>query len=251
MNWNASTTKRSYSVLKGLLLGVMFSVARSKSALLINLLFVTANTTGLVLGIIYHSQTPDLYEKNVHNKLGWIATLTTLVYVVLGLIKVYTTTDETKQPHAGQVYQRLHKLHVEDPYRYSRDSGHGTDTTLSRSSSISSLQYKDESDQQPAQSFVRASNQQNNIDEARSVGLLGINAVDRFLSRNLSCVATSRVSRYLNILHSLIDRTILVLGFVVLTTGIVTYGGIFVGTLSPLLTLLLTLISEIAMSSTG
>ena len=210
----------------------MLSIARSKSALLAHVFFIVANTTGLVLGVVYHSKTPELYENNAHNKLGWIATWIVLVYVLLGFVLAYTRLDGTKHAQTKHLYERLHDLHVEDSYRYSQDSGHGTDSTSPRLSSLSSMQYKDEDDQAAAHGFSEAKDDTNDMGDMQQISLLESNAIDRFLSRKLSWIATSRASSFIGALHNLIDRAILILGFIVLATGIVTYGGIFVGTLT-------------------
>ncbi|MEJ1619737.1 DUF2427 domain-containing protein, partial [Escherichia coli] len=62
------------------------SVARSRFALPSQFVFLVCNALGLLIGIIYNSQTPDLYENNAHHKIGWIATWVISAQVVMSLI---------------------------------------------------------------------------------------------------------------------------------------------------------------------
>ena len=52
----------------------MLSVARSRVAPIVQLLFLGVHSIGLLLGMLYINKTPNLYANNAHGKIGWVAT---------------------------------------------------------------------------------------------------------------------------------------------------------------------------------
>ncbi|KAJ9615256.1 hypothetical protein H2200_001330 [Cladophialophora chaetospira] len=62
---------------------VMFSIAKSRLALPVNLAFFIINSLGVIVGTIYNAITPDLYEHNAHHSIGWIATWIATTWLVL------------------------------------------------------------------------------------------------------------------------------------------------------------------------
>ena len=64
---------------------------------------------------------------------------------------------------------------------------------------------------------------------------LGNNVVDPFFARRFASLGSNRVVRAAGVLYDVVDRTILMLGFIALATGIVTYGGHFVSSFQPLI----------------
>ena len=207
-------------------LGVMLSIARSKSALSLQVMFLLANAIGLVVGTIYNSKTPDLYTNNAHHRLGWAVTWIASAQAVLALIRAYAKADIKSENHEPYV-KKFEDLHESETYRYSRDSGHGTElsSSSSRSNSISSARDKEDQDPPDSRMYCEDDMQRDN----EQSGLIRSNAVDRYLSRKLSWNVTSRALSYVGCSINIIDRTILILGFIALATGLVTYGGIFVG----------------------
>ncbi|CAL5874403.1 uncharacterized protein PFLUO_LOCUS8699 [Penicillium psychrofluorescens] len=212
---------------------VMLSIARSRLALLSQFLFLVFNALGLLLGLIYNGQTPDLYENNAHHKIGWIATWVVSVQAILGLIFAYAGRGES---HAD-TYERATFLPVATDemaqhdhmlphrafhdYRWSRDSGQGTESNSSihspgSPSCESPAEYdgfEKPEDDLPAKPAVPRRWFQSTV-------------VDRFLSKRVPGLVSSRVLRSFNLLYNIIDRIILPFGFVAIATGAVTYGGI-------------------------
>ena len=179
-----------------------------------------------MVGTIYNSKTPDLYTNNAHHRLGWALTWIALAQAVLALIRAYAKTGTEPENHEPCV-KSFQDLHESETYRYSRDSGHGTESSSlsSRSNSISSVRDKEDQGS-PDPRMYREDNMQRDSEQS---GLIRKNAVDRYLSRKLSWNVTSRALSYVGFLINIIDRTILILGFIALATGLVTYGGFFVG----------------------
>jgi hypothetical protein len=198
----------------------MISIARSRYTSVSQFVFLVLNAAGLVFGTIYNANTPDLYANNAHHKIGWIVTWIMSAQTVVGLVRAYTS------PASQSSYTEIHYAPLQDAqtpiqYRWSRDSGQGTEPGSPRSSCPS-----------PTECDQAYSNQQKleETGEQEKHGLLGDNAVDRYLTRNLKSFSSNRFVRWAGYLYHVIDRVILILSFVTLTTGIVTYGGHFVST---------------------
>lgn len=220
---------------------VMLSIARSRYALVSQFFFLVLNALGLLVGIIYNSQTPDLYENNAHHKIGWIATWVMSAQVIMSLIFAYAGRGESESTS----YERAAFLPVstdemaESPttyptgihhgYRWSRDSGQGTERNSSslhsRPSSPSCASPSDEYD-----TFDKPEPELDVHEKPGPArGWLRSTFVDRFLANRVPGMVSSRVLRVLNGIYLVVDRLILQFGFVAIATGAVTYGGIMRG----------------------
>ncbi|KAJ5902700.1 hypothetical protein N7495_003228 [Penicillium taxi] len=215
---------------------VMLSVARSGLALPSQFLFLVCNAFGLLLGIIYNGQTPDLYENNAHHKIGWIATIVFSVQVALALIFAYAGRGESKSksnlgsheheaflPVATEESFEHYPSHPTHEYRWSRDSGQGSESCSSMHSPINESSGYDgfekpepEEPEEPLPTTARR-------------GWFHSTLADRFLANRISGLVSHRMLRGLYILYKVIDRIILPFGFLALTTGVVTYGGLMRG----------------------
>ena len=219
------------------MIGVMLSMARSKLSSLAQLVFLAVNAVGLLFGAMYNSKTPDLYENNAHHKIGWIATWIVCAQAVIGLIRAYDRQVDRQEsfPTSISKYQRIEDVNSAEQYRYSRDSGQGTEPssprtpspTLHSSPSQQELEH-DAGSERFGPHRIEVDHTEADDAEEEKHGLLGNNGVDRFLTRKLRNFVPSRVLHILGVVHSIIDRIVIILGFILLTTGIVTYGGHFV-----------------------
>lgn len=220
----------------------MLSIARSRLALVSQFVFLAVNAFALLLGLIYNHRTPELYENNAHGKIGWIITWVASAWVAMALVEVYasSTKVESVERYAGDdlnaanmaQYQRVQNFHASSHPRWSNDSGQGTERNSaslygsSRSPSVESEQER----------FLDASHrypqveENDSFDETEKRGLLKGTAVDRFLCRNLAKLVAGKPSRIFRILYVVVERTILIQGFVAITSGTVVYGGIGVST---------------------
>jgi hypothetical protein len=208
----------------------MLSISRSRLALLSQLAFLSINAVGLVFGTIYNSQTPYLYENNAHHKLGWIVTWIVCTQALLSLVKRWVHRNDTRSDNddinnAAQ-YRRVKDLHTADLYRYSRDSGQGTEPSSPREISPSSAQAFHEAQKLLSDDQNIITNDEETYGDEKSTG---DNIVKRYLVRSLLWVSKTRGMKYLDVCYNIIDRNILFLGFITLLTGGVTYGGIFKG----------------------
>ena len=209
-------------------LGVLLSISRSRYTLPVQFAFLLVNATGILLATAYNASTPDLYPDNAHHKLGWLLTWVVSAQVMIGVISAYSKQQERAyipiSSEAMAEHQRMEDLRFGEHYRFSNDSGQGTEpnTESLRSQSISSTGRDDY--QLPD---VRRQHEEEDH-EAEKQDLRKANRLDRFLGRKLPGLLPSRILRVFRFFFDVVDRLVLILGFVALATGIVTYGGLFV-----------------------
>lgn len=217
----------------------MLSVARSPFALVVQLAFLGLHSVGLILGTIYTNNAPNLYENNIHNKIGWSVTWMVIAQYLLGLVR-WAVSLRKAQSHGEEESAAIVPISVEalahhqytqttsspEPYRYSQDSGHYTASDSSRTQSISSMQDQQEEQQRKFREF------ENEHTDAEAVhiekqGLLGNDKVQR-LASGITVKLSRRTMRLLNAVYDTIDCSSLLLGFVAVLSGAVVYGGVFV-----------------------
>src|SRR5271170_3425332 len=121
----------------------MFSISRSNLALPIQFLFLVVNGVGVAFGTIYNIKTPDLYENNAHHKIGWIATWIMTAQVAMALVFVYSGRFKKTQAPASERAAFLpvsvepmaqENVQPYTHYRWSGDSGQGTERSSGQSS---------------------------------------------------------------------------------------------------------------------
>ena len=218
----------------------MLSIARSRFALPTQFVFLIVNAFALLLGLWYNHSTPELYENNAHSKIGWIITWIASAWVLMALVQVYTARAKpySLENRSGEplnvanmaAYERVHNA---EP-RWSNDSGQGTErnsASLYDSSASPSVESEDRPFDMPPRTRTRDELDDVDLDPEKS-GLLQDTAVDRFLVRNVERFVVGKPLRYLRFLYIVIDRTILVQGFVAIMSGTVVYGGIGVSSSS-------------------
>lgn len=210
----------------------MLSIARSRLALPSQFLFLVFNAFGLLFGIIYNSQTPDLYENNVHHTIGWIATWVISVQVILALIFAYAGRGESKSKSAPFERAAFLRVATEDhecptgpmhEHHWSRDSGQGTEPNSSIHSPVSSScesQAEYDGFEKPEELPAKLANPRRWFHST---------FVDQFLANRVPGMVSNRVLRIVNVVYNVIDRIILPFGFVAIATGAVTFGGIMRG----------------------
>lgn len=167
----------------------------------------------------------------MHNPLGWALSVIMLLQCVIGAVQMYASVgvseksaseEETQafipiSVEAMVQHQAMHGRNERDQFRFSRDSGQGTEPEFSSSCSVASLEgepRKVEEDTQSANGSGRSD------DRSRSVF--------RWMLRGKSRMRSSRMLRIVTRLSDLIDYAILPLGFVAIISGLVIYGGVFV-----------------------
>ena len=222
----------------------MFSTTGSLLALPTQLIFLLLNGLGVLFGTIYNVKTPDLYENNAHHKIGWIATWVMTAQVVMGLLFLFSGRDRKTSCPAHErsafllvsvesmaQHNQLHNAAGYSNVRWSGDSGQGTERSSSHTSrDISSTdldRYTKPEPEEDDDDHDDDDNEEDN-DVPAAHGFLHDTFVAKYLSQRISGLLSQRLQNGLEIAHGVIDRTILILGFIALATGGVTYAGIFV-----------------------
>lgn len=220
---------------------VMLSLARSRYTLLSQLCFTVINGVGIFLATLYNAQTPDLYPNNAHHNVGWVATwlaFAQLVVTMLSRVACQTkgpttglATSErdvllpiTTPSHGGEEAQNY--AHFRD-YRLSDDEARSSGSALSRRSSSFSTMIDDE-EGLPMPSPHKEYEHEEEEDELVEQHLGSSHVCGAWTKRAVS-VISSRIWSYVTFAYKAVDRTILLLGFVALTTGTATLGRLFEG----------------------
>lgn len=188
------------------------------------------NGLGVLVGTIYNINTPDLYPKNAHHKVGWIVTWIFTAQVIMSLLFVYAGRRKQADTNSGEriAFLPASLQAINRPFhqhRWSGDSGQGTEPPSPRSSRTLS----------PDRDYEYRKPEAEGTDDMEDVPIAPPNQrpswmksmkFDRYLSARVPQIASDKTFQVAEVTYEVIDRTILVLGFVALTTGVITYAGI-------------------------
>ncbi|KAK3348095.1 hypothetical protein B0H65DRAFT_165742 [Neurospora tetraspora] len=236
--------------------GVMLSIARSRYRLLAQFAFLVTNVGGMLVGIVYNASTPDLYPNNAHHKLGWVVTWLVGAQFVIGLLASVAGVFKKKQsdgssrerqgfmPVSTQAMEE-HNSHIKpadnDDYRFSNDSGQGTEPSSDALRSSSRSSSPGDVSRQPLalHDVDLHTKEYDDGDDSYDVDShSGSEPLGPMLPASGKAVSTiqkiagkisERFWKVLILAYNVVDRAILPLGFVALCTGIVTYGRFFEG----------------------
>ncbi|EEA23805.1 hypothetical protein TMatcc_006878 [Talaromyces marneffei ATCC 18224] len=205
---------------------VMLSVAHSRFTIPAQFVFLIVNGVALFFGLVYNASTPDLYLNNAHHKIGWIASSVVVAQFVIGIIYAYSgrrTKNVTSQYQRATFFpvstenmmehQQLYTPVAE--YRWSGDSGQGTSCPTSP-------------DEEHHHNLTKPEEEDDvEVPTPLSRGWLRSAFLDGFFASRVPGLVSNKVLRGLRLVYNIIDRIILPFGFIALTSGAVTYGGIF------------------------
>lgn len=209
-------------------IAVMLSIARSRYTIVTQFVFLAVNALALLLGTIYHAQTPDLYPGNAHHSIGWIATWIVSAHILVSLVGCIAGAVARRRgaaaSHERQAFMALPTS--EQPYRLSGESGQSTEvgsgSSSRRSDSVSTLAGDaDSAHEEHRKEFDDEDDLEDlPLEEPARKGFLAVQAAK---------AVSSRVWKYVEFGYKVVDRIILPFGFVAFTTGIVTYARFFEG----------------------
>lgn len=203
----------------------MFGIAKSHLALPLQIILCVINALGVLFGVLYNFNTPDLYEGNIHHTLGWIATGIMSIHVLISLL---LGNVESKR--------KIGSVGIEsEPFLRSSVADIGQQGMPSYSNRLEG------SDAAPSDTDSRRSSQEwekppsgGRVDNfsatclSRRPKFQWTQSLVNYFPLRFPSQLPALLSRTLAIFHEIITRTILVFGFVCLLTGGVTYAGIFV-----------------------
>lgn len=232
---------------------VMLSIARSRYTLVLQFVFLAVNGAGVLFGVIYNTNTPDLYPNNAHHKIGWLVTWVISAQVVVGLVgRVAGALGSSKGssgswrsgsrgvnaerqgfiPVSTEAMAEHHRLNDSDHFRRSNDSGQGTEpnTESLRSHSVSTDGDDIESPLRDARKEYVEDDDYLDVDlEAELPAAVSRGGAVQAFAKKVGGLISSRAWKFLIFGYNFIDRTSLILGFIALCTGVITYGRFFEG----------------------
>ena len=211
----------------------MLSVARSRLTVPVQLAFLGVNGVALLIGTIYNNKTPELYENNSHHKLGWIVTWVVVAQSIMAVIRLYggrlgsPAAKAQAQPFGPtpvsvEAIAQHEQMQERDGHLH--HARHDGDSDTPRTHSMSGTT---DCEEDLARDYHQKQDEESEADCTEKRSLLGNVALDRFFS-SVPLPIPSKVMTAIELAHSLIDRVILLLGFLAMTTGVVVYGGVFV-----------------------
>lgn len=218
-------------------IAVFISTAKSRLAVRAQLIFVAVNARGISASVVYDAKTPDLYPNNSHHKIGWAVTWIAVIWILLGLLSLRNRPKRSSSlpngthaisTQAMDQYEQMNECHVQHAYRWSHDSGHGTEhnspASGSRTHSSESIKFKPE---QPMRTESDDHDSDNESSDLEGHPFLRNPAVNRFVTGHISRLWSARLGKTVDITHVVLERFQLLLAFLAITTGFVTWSGIF------------------------
>ena len=213
----------------------MLSIARSPRALLVQLLFLGFHALATLLGTIYQNRTPELYPKNSHSPVGWVATWIVVAQCCMEMIilasrdgKEYVAITE-RSISAPLSIQALEQYREDDRngFRDSSDQEQVSPSAPSRSRSVSSTGTYTQEEQQRLYRHDTLEDDELPEETTEKQEFLHKRGIGR-LANGLVAHLSRRTMSILLVVHNVVNRMLLLLGFVALGTGLVVYGGVFV-----------------------
>lgn len=221
----------------------MLSIARSRYTLAAQFLFLLTNAIGVLVGIVYNANTPDLYPNNAHHKLGWLVTWVVGAQVLVGLVgrvagmmnksSPSARANEEEQsfiPVSTEAMAEHHRMNQDmfsSPYRESNDSGQGTErnTESLRSASLSTTMGHES----PIELNDRRRHYEEDDEDLafRPTEMRSSSAPQSFVTKIASKIS-DKAWQIIMFGYGFVDRTILILGYITLCTGLITYARFFV-----------------------
>jgi len=209
---------------------MMLNIAKSNLRYLSQIAFLGLHGIGTIFGLAYNSRTPDLYPKASHNGLGWALSALIFAYFIIGIVKdsIRRTSDSgIKDERAPFIAEATGRMTREEE-RNMKASNQPSRTSSSRAASpypnLSESSVETDSETIFDVHLHYNSRLEHGYDEPMT------------WSRRWANVSGSNLFvRILDLWFDVVDRGLLILGFVAICTGIVTMAGIFVRMLTGIL----------------
>lgn len=203
----------------------MLSVARSRFHLPAQFVFLIANAVAVLLGVVYNHKTPDLYENEKHGRIGWVSTGIALAWVIVSLVTAYAGSRR-KRDRLGQgiiaaviaIFQRLNDALSSDKHLWFGQSRRDTERNsllFDQSPSVSTISEHEELNHEQHSGHIE--------DDVESF------EKHSFLSNKIHLFSGFKCTPWVvRAVKTVLDRMMLLFGFLCITTGVVIYGGVFV-----------------------
>ena len=201
----------------------MLNIAKSNLRYPSQIAFLGLHGIGTIFGLAYNSRTPDLYPRASHSGLGWALSVLISAHFIIGIVKdsIGRTSDSgTKDERVPFIKEATGMMTREEEHNMEASN------QLNRSSSSRAASPYPELSESSIETDSETlfdvhlhynSRLEHRYDEPMT------------WSRRWANVSGSNLLvRILDLWFSIVDRGLLILGFVAICTGIVTMTGIFV-----------------------
>lgn len=201
----------------------MLNIAKSNLRYPSQIAFLGLHGIGTIFGLAYNSRTPDLYQKALHNNLGWALSALIFAHFIIGIVKdsIGKTSDSgTKDERAPFIAEATGRMTREEE-RNMEVSNRPSRSSSSRAASLypELLETSIETDSETLFDvhLHYTSRLEHRYDEPTT-----------WSQQWTNISGSNLLVRILDLWFSIVDRGLLILGFVAICTGIVTMTGIFV-----------------------
>lgn len=201
----------------------MLNIAKSNLRYPSQIAFLGLHGIGTIFGLAYNSRTPDLYQKASHKGLGWALSALVFVHFIIGIVKdsIGRTSDsgtkDERAPFIAEATGRMTKEEEGNMEASNRPSRSSSSRAASPYPELSDSSIETDSETLLDVHLHHNSRLKHAYDEPMT------------WSRRWANVSGSNlVVRILDLWFGIVDRGLLILGFVAICTGVVTMAGIFV-----------------------
>jgi hypothetical protein len=201
----------------------MLNIAKSNLRYPSQIAFLGLHGVGTIFGLAYNSRTPDLYPKASHNGLGRALSVLVIAHFIIGVVKDFigrTSDLGTKDERAPFIAEATGRMTMEEEH-----NTHASNQPSTSSSSRAASPYPELSE----------SSIENDSETLFDVHLHyksrlkhGYDEPMTWSRRWANVSGSNLLVRILDLWFGIVDRGLLILGFVAICTGIVTMAGIFV-----------------------
>lgn len=212
-------------------LGVVLSISRHRYALLARSVFLALSGLGLVCGIISNTKTADLYEGNAHHPVGWIAMSMVAVHVLTDVLLRFTKWSRRRGAESAGLSFRplINRVHRGTCSRRPDITGQvgGTPCPSISQGHLSGNRLRSNSADDDDNEVGDDEDEHKSLVPSHQPFLWNAFDHKQFFRRPRG-PTLYQIPRLLKFLYKAIDWTVLVVGYVTLVTGGVTYTGISV-----------------------
>lgn len=202
---------------------------------MIRSIFLALSGFGLVFGIIINAKTADLYKGDAHHAIGWVATGMVAVHALIDVLLRFMERPKTNRSEAAEsagysfrpLINTVHQIMVSRWYGVSGQVSGASCANSGLDVPYVSLHHSAGECERPVSDDHYDDDDDKGGDEYKSL-VPNWRRFPRSHSVRKDFFNRSGLPRVFKFFHKTIDWTILVVGYVTLVTGGVTYTGIFV-----------------------
>ena len=202
---------------------MILNIAKSNLRYPSQIAFLGLHGIGTIFGLAYNSRTPDLYPKASHNGLGWALSALIFAHFIIGIVKcsiVRKSDSGTKDEHAPFIAEATGRLTREE--ERNMEASNQLSRSLSSRAASPYPELSESSIETDSETLFDVHLHYNSRLKHR---------YDAPMTRNrrwANVSGSNLLVRILDLWYGIVDRGLLILGFVTICTGIVTMAGIFV-----------------------